>query len=110
MNYWQTLVQYHAFPGPLYLAGSSVLWLATGILILTGIAGRSAWTCQVTRWTAIIFTAWWWIDRLFIQVGHTTSLIPALFTGFMLLFIFVGFGRADVKLYFRVREKHGRTK
>lgn len=105
--YWQTLLEYHAFPGPVYMTGSSLVWIAVGLLILVGIATRAAWTRHVTRWGVVLFSAWWWVDRLFIQSGHAVSLLPALLTFFMLLFIFVGFGHLDVKLYFKQKEKHG---
>ena len=68
--FWKTLREFNAQPGPWYLAISGFLWFTCGIVLLVGILKRQAWGWYATLGAVVGYTAWMWVDRLFLQQPH----------------------------------------
>jgi hypothetical protein len=84
IQWWNTLFEFDALPGLLYIAISGGIWLTVGIVLLWGIWRRKAWTRYALLGAGAGFTVWYWCDKLLLQssrenwpfaLGATVSLL-----------------------------------
>jgi len=72
ISFWDTLRQYDARPGPLYIAASGGFWLLAGLPLFWGLWRGKAWARIAALLTAALYTSWYWFDRLALQsVPHS---------------------------------------
>jgi len=83
---WYWLDFAHIHPGPWYLAASGGLWGVAGGVAWLWLWLSLPWSRQVGSGAALFFSAWYWIDRLFI--GNPQSGLPN--AGFSALLTFIG--------------------
>lgn len=58
---------------PVFLGLSAAVWVALGLPLAWGIWRAKAWAPRATRWSAIVFAAVHWLDRLFLQAEGPQS-------------------------------------
>jgi len=67
ISFWNNLRQYSARPGPFYIAVSGGFWLLTGLPLFWGLWRGEAWVRIAALFAAILYTSWYWFDRLILQ-------------------------------------------
>jgi hypothetical protein len=102
--FWKTLLEYGT--QPLYLALSGFIWAIVGLLLVWGVwmGGRWAWLSTVIG--AVVYAAWYWLDRLFLQQPHTNGIFSLISTVVMLLFVYLILFSSRARHYFQ-KETHG---
>jgi hypothetical protein len=68
---WRVLGKYHA--SPLYLAMSGLTWLIIFSVLVYGIWGNKPWAWAGTIVGIYSFFAWYWVDRLIIEIPHANG-------------------------------------
>lgn len=68
-----TLTEFVAKPGPLYIGLTGALWAALGVTVLWGLEFRENWTPRLLTGSAIAFSLWYWTDRLFLQADRANA-------------------------------------
>jgi hypothetical protein len=66
--FWKTLEKYGAHP--LYISISGGLWLLVGLVLFEGLWLGKAWVLVASLGGIVGYTAWYWFDRLVMQVPH----------------------------------------
>ncbi|NCP15771.1 hypothetical protein GW866_01830 [bacterium] len=67
ISFWNTLRQYDALPGPLYIAASGAVWCLASLPLFWGLWRGKAWARIIAILAAILYTSWYWFDRLALQ-------------------------------------------
>ena len=62
--WWPRLSSFTTLPTRFYLAISALFWLCMGLSIFLGLLKGVRWSLAVTGGAAILFSIWYWIDRL----------------------------------------------
>lgn len=70
ITFWQTLREYGARPGPLYILISSGVWVVAGLILTGGIWLGKTWAWYAAIGSAACYPAWIWFDRLVFQQPH----------------------------------------
>ena len=65
VNGWGFLLEWVSAPLLAYLAGSGVLWGASGLVVIYGLGSGRAWAGRVTLVTALFYGLSYWLERLF---------------------------------------------
>ena len=78
IQWWQTLFEFAAQPGPLYIAVSAGIWLLVSFILFWGMWQAKAWIRYALLGAGAGFTAWYWCDRLFIQAPRANWLFVLL--------------------------------
>lgn len=105
-NFWDILIKYHSYPGPLYQVISSLVWIISGLFLFFSLLKRKNSSIKLFRWGMLAFIVWWWIDRLFFQFDRPLEIIPIILTFSMILLVVFGLRFQKTDPYFRYREKH----
>ena len=61
------LAEKTAWPGPGYIALTGFIWAAVGIWITIVVIQRKKWSAMALLISALGYTVWYWLDRLFLQ-------------------------------------------
>lgn len=105
---WEILQNYNSQPGPLIMSVISLVWILIGLVAIFGLfIGKSSWLLFI-KLATILFTLWYWVDRLLFQKTLITHLFPIVLTGFMLLFVSILINHRYTQYYFKQRETHDR--
>ncbi len=65
---WQkTLETFAPYPGPLYIGITGAIWTLLGLFLLWGFIRGARWTRVGFLTGGVVYSAWVWADRLFIQ-------------------------------------------
>jgi membrane associated rhomboid family serine protease len=90
---------------PIYLVLSGLVWGLLGVCVVRGLWRPERWSISLAKIGAIAYTAYLWIDRIFIGTYRASSkdnLFAFVFSVIILIWIFWTFSRPDVKDYFGV--------
>jgi hypothetical protein len=63
---WNYLISLGAIVLPLYLAVSGAAWGVVSLVVAVGLWFYQRWAVIGTGIGAVLFTAWYWLDRLFL--------------------------------------------
>lgn len=89
---------------PAYLYGKTLVWLAAGLVSAIGLFTGRRWAPNFTKWLAVIYTLWYWVDRATLaasrQALHGWGL-SALAMGLIVVLIWWSLSRADILRFFR---------
>jgi hypothetical protein len=85
--FWKTLIEYGAHP--LYTALSGFLWLVTGLLLVWGVWRGLRWAWRAALFGTIVYTAWYWLDRLIVQRPHMNDPFSLITTALLLMLVLV---------------------
>jgi predicted PurR-regulated permease PerM len=66
----RTLADYHIRPGTVYLAFSGGFWLITGLILFVALWSGRKWSRTAAISAVCAYAAWYWFDRLVLQVLH----------------------------------------
>jgi len=100
---WQLLMVIGVRPGPLYLAAYGIVCGAAGLVVAISLFLRQPWAPAAARVTAIITTAWNWLDRILFTRsagGWTNWPFSAGMTVLCLLFVFLVLAAPAQKRFF----------
>jgi hypothetical protein len=89
---WQLLMVIGMRPGPLYLAAYGIVIGTAGLVVAAGLFFRQRWAPAAARVTAIVATAWFWLDRIFFTRspgGWTNWPFSAGMSALCLLYVFL---------------------
>jgi len=106
---WELLIKYDSQPGPLYMALFSSIWIIASLVVLIELLkGNSRRWLSILKITTIIFTFWFWLDRLSFQKTQLSNSFPLGFTILMLLFMSMLLNHRHTQFYIKQRETHDR--
>lgn len=71
IRFWQSLSEYHARPGPGYIASTGGFWLLAGLAFAWGLWSGKLWGWYGEIGGAAGYVLWYWFDRLVFQYPHT---------------------------------------
>ena len=89
---------------PIYLYGKTLVWAAAGLLSAAGLFTGRPWAPTWTRWLALIYCLWYWVDRLLFSASDEALAswkLPALLMGLIVGFIWWSLSRKKVQRFFR---------
>jgi hypothetical protein len=66
----KTLGEYHLRPGAAYVALSGGCWLVMGLVVFTAVWTGKKWGRIAALAAVCTYAAWYWFDRLVVQVLH----------------------------------------
>jgi hypothetical protein len=66
--FWNALEEYGT--SSLYVVVSGGFWLFSGLFIVWGIWQRKAWGRSAAILGIVVYSAWYWVDRLVVQKPH----------------------------------------
>lgn len=99
---WQTLVGLLEFL-PIYMTVSGAVWGISGLFLGWGLLSGYPWAPRITRWAALLYAAYYWLDRLFVQTGagqSANAVFVAVMTLILLGWIFWILSRRRTSLFF----------
>ena len=103
--FWKTLEYYSAHP--LYIAISGAVWLITGLLLVWGLWLGKAWGWAAMLGGSAGYTAWYWLDRLVVQIPHANWRFVLIGNIVFLLLIFTILFSRQTRRFFK-RDAHER--
>ena len=83
---WQTLLEFGA--NPVYILATGFLWFLAGLGLLVLIWKKHLFTIRAGLLVAGLYTLWYWVDRLYIQVSPAPNV---LFSAVLSIVLFVMF-------------------
>lgn len=88
--FWKILGKYHA--SPIYLAITGAFWFITGSILAFEILRRKSWAWAGTIAGISCYAAWYWVDRLEIEIQHANGpfalALTVLFLGISTMILF----------------------
>jgi len=99
----ERLAEFASVPGPVYIGITGAIWLILGSLVLWSLWMATRWRRMLVLASALLYTVWYWGDRLLFQPGRADWLFSAVVNLLLLLHVFYALN-SD---YFR-REAHER--
>lgn len=106
IRFWPTLSEYHARPGPAYIAATGGFWLLAGVAVAWGLWSRKRWGWYGAIGAGVGYPLWYWFDRLVFQYPHTNwpfALVESVIALALLLLIL--FSSKSVR-FFHQKETH----
>jgi len=98
--FWSILQLYKAKPGPIYIVFSGGIWLVIGLVIAWGLWDRKPWAWSAMLATILVYTSWYWFDRLIVQIPHSNWPIAFITTIILLLSILLTLASPRTRKYF----------
>jgi hypothetical protein len=89
---------------PAYLYGRTVLWSAGGLISALGLFTGRRWAPAYTKWLAVVYTLWYWVDRLTLAASSQALQgwgLSALVMGLFVVCIWWSLSRDNVLRFFR---------
>ena len=106
--FWKTLKEFGAHPGAAYIAASGGFWLVAGLVTAWGMWTGRAWSRWATLGVTAGYIAWYWSDRLFLQIPHANWPFALLITTvFMVFVLIVLFSRRSINFFRKIPELEG---
>jgi len=88
--FWMVLTKYHS--SPIYLAITGAVWLIIGSILAFEILRRKSWAWAGTIAGISCYAAWYWVDRLEIEIPHANGpfalALTVLFLGISMMILF----------------------
>jgi hypothetical protein len=89
---------------PAYLVGKTLVWSAAGLVSAIGLFTGRRWAPAWTKWLALIYILWYWVDRVALaasdQAIHGWGL-SAMALGLIVILIWWSLSRSDILRFFR---------
>lgn len=89
---------------PAYLYGKTLVWSAAGLVSALGLFTGRRWAPAFTKWLAVVYSLWYWVDRLLLaassQALHGWGL-SALVMGLIVVSIWWSLSRSSILRFFR---------
>jgi Na+/melibiose symporter-like transporter len=101
--FWKTLLEYGT--QPLYLALSGGFWVIVCFLLVWGLWVGKRWIWLATVIGTVVYSVWYWLDRLLLQQPHTNNAFVLGATVVILLLIFLVLFSSRTRRYF-LKESH----
>lgn len=73
IRFWQILSEYHARPGPAYIAATGGFWSLAGIALAGGLWAGKLWGWYGMFVGAAGYVLWFWVDRQVFQYPQTNG-------------------------------------
>jgi len=108
IQWWGTLLEFAAPPGPLYIAISGAVWLVAGIGLLWGIWQAKTLIRVALAGVGAGFVLWYWCDRLLLQASRANWPFALGTTLLLLVLVMICVAHPGTRSYFTQREKHDR--
>jgi hypothetical protein len=89
---------------PFYLYGKTLVWAAAGLVCAIGLFTGRRWAPAWTKWLALIYIAWYWVDRLLFSASDEALgswKLSALLMGMIVGFIWWSLSRSKIQRFFR---------
>ncbi|NIS78883.1 MAG: hypothetical protein GTO14_01355 [Anaerolineales bacterium] len=86
-----------------YLLIKNGFWAVIGVFAAIALFTGRQWAIRFTRWSAVLFGIWYWIDRVFIMHSDFTRRswpMAAIVTGAILVVLFGITSRVSVRNYY----------
>ena len=83
---WQSILDFGA--NPAYILATGVLWFLAGLGLLALVWKKHLFTIRAGLMVAGLYTAWYWIDRLYIQASPAPNVLFSAVYSMVLLVIF----------------------
>jgi len=64
---WNMVLSFMKRPGPLYIAATGLIWALGWLIVFLGLWFGWEWARQLTMSIAILYSTYYWIDRLIYQ-------------------------------------------
>jgi len=103
LSLWDFLSQLPLAVSPLYQVLSGLVWGMAGLWVCLWIWQGNPRAPQATRILSVTYALYYWIDQLLIMssdLRQTNWLFLAIFTGILLVLVFLSFQPAAVKEFF----------
>lgn len=68
---WPWLMGIQLWPGPTYLAVTGFIWALAGAVGIVGLWRRRGWGLRLCETTLVAWSAWNWVDRLWVSSSPT---------------------------------------
>jgi hypothetical protein len=105
---WDFLMELGLAPLPLYYVISGAVWGLAGLVAAVGLWMRQHWCLPLTAILVVIYSIWYWLERLFLT-GSVFSMTNWPFTlGLTLLLLFAFLG--SLYVIYRTKEFQGLQK
>jgi formate hydrogenlyase subunit 3/multisubunit Na+/H+ antiporter MnhD subunit len=104
----KTLAEYHLRPGPAYVAVSGGIWLATGLILIVGLWTGRRWSGPAGIAAVCAYAAWYWFDRLVLQVLHLNWPFSLAATFVLLFLALFALGSPKTARFLRQKEAYER--
>lgn len=106
IRFWHTLSDYHARPGPAYIAATGGFWLLAGLALAWGLWSGKRWGWYGAIGTAAGYLLWYWSDRLVFQYPHTNWPFALAGSAIGLVIVLLILLSPKSVRFFRQRETH----
>jgi|SRR3990172_9668266 len=63
INFWDMMIIYNAYPGPIYHLMVSSTWIVIGIFCIIWVIKKKTWSILLLRVISVIYATWYWSDR-----------------------------------------------
>jgi len=102
IKYWGIMIEYNAFPGPLYLAIISIVWVLVGTLCLIGLIKKLPGSITMINISTLLYSSWYWFDRFFFRNNLQSFWLPMLFSLITVAIMIFLLHHTKTKNYYRV--------
>jgi hypothetical protein len=89
---WQFLAELPMSASPLYIVSSGLFWGVIGVTLCIGLWLGRLWAIPATRWSAVIFSIYYWIDQSLIMDNPLRSTNWPFLIAFNLIVLFFIYG------------------
>ncbi len=103
--FWKTLEEYRA--SPLYICLSGGLWLIIGLTLAWGLWRGKPWSRIAVTCGIILYTFWYWVDRLVLEMPHSNWPFVLIANILLLLILFILLFSQKSSLFYK-RDIHER--
>ncbi len=87
LTHWNTLAQYGAQPA--YIAASGLTWATVGLILAILLYRGHRYGSRAGLIGSVLYFAWYWMDRLFLQANPAPNTTYSLFFSSILLLAFI---------------------
>ena len=82
------LSEYAVHTGPLYVGLTAAVWVAVGFKTLWGLWQPGKLSRKFTLAASLVYTAWYWTDRLFLQQERSNWPFAVILNFLLLVYVF----------------------
>jgi len=83
---WQILSEFGA--SPLYILSTALFWTITSSGLIRAIWHRSNQAIRALQVSSVLYFAWYWLDRIYIQSSPPPNTVFSAFTSTIILILF----------------------
>ena len=102
IKFWDIMIEYNAYPGPLYLAIISIVWIFAGALCFIGLIKQYPVTITMLKFSSLLYASWYWFDRFIFRNNHQPYWLPMIFSLIAIAIMIFLLHHKKTKNYFRV--------